>query len=103
MYLIASLAIIIAVTSTANAQDVPHDLRFEALQSLSDSSDAATEDVRRLEVPDDFVAAPWYPTPHGGWTPDWAVSYAKAASLVGNMTLAEKAVRPAFTARFEYS
>lgn len=46
---------------------------------------------RRLSVPPGYVAAPYYPTPHGGWTADWNESYRKAALLVANMTLAEKA------------
>ncbi|KAF2205910.1 beta-glucosidase-like protein [Delitschia confertaspora ATCC 74209] len=45
---------------------------------------------RRLAVPDGYVAAPYYPTPHGGWTADWSESYRKASLLVSNMTLAEK-------------
>lgn len=45
---------------------------------------------QRDSVPPEYVAASYYPTPHGGWTPDWADSYAKAKNLVGRMTLAEK-------------
>ncbi len=41
-------------------------------------------------VPAGYIAAPYYPTPYGGWTPDWVDSYAKAEALVRNMTLAEK-------------
>jgi beta-glucosidase len=37
-----------------------------------------------------YVASPYYPAPYGGWTPDWQESYAKAYTLVQNMTLAEK-------------
>lgn len=33
---------------------------------------------------------PWYPSPKGGIARGWAGSYAKAAKLVGKMTLAEK-------------
>lgn len=45
---------------------------------------------KRDSVPDSFVAAPYYPTPHGGWTADWADAYTKAHALVSSMTLAEK-------------
>ncbi|KAF2084274.1 glycoside hydrolase family 3 protein [Saccharata proteae CBS 121410] len=41
-------------------------------------------------VPDGYNALPYYPTPHGGWVSDWSESYAKAAKIVANMTLAEK-------------
>ncbi len=33
---------------------------------------------------------PWYPTPRGGTARNWADSYAKAATMVRRMTLAEK-------------
>ncbi|OCL04272.1 glycoside hydrolase family 3 protein [Glonium stellatum] len=50
-----------------------------------------TEHVgKRLNVPASYVAAPYYPTPHGGWVADWSESYRKAALLIANMTLAEK-------------
>ena len=45
---------------------------------------------KRLNVPTGYVAAPYYPTPRGGWVADWSESYRKAALLVANMTLAEK-------------
>jgi beta-glucosidase len=44
----------------------------------------------RDAVPDGFVAADYYPTPHGGWADDWAEAYSKAVDLVSRMTLAEK-------------
>lgn len=44
----------------------------------------------RDNVPDGYVAAPYYPSPHGGWVDEWSESYAKAQSLVEQMTLAEK-------------
>jgi hypothetical protein len=50
---------------------------------------AHTLEARYL-VPAGYVAAPYYPTPQGGWAADWTASYAKAAALVQNMTLAEK-------------
>lgn len=37
-----------------------------------------------------YVAAPYYPAPHGGWVSSWEQSYAQAKALVGQMTLAEK-------------
>jgi hypothetical protein len=45
---------------------------------------------KRLPVPDGYVAAPYYPAPHGGWVSDWSESYRKAALIVSNLTLAEK-------------
>lgn len=44
----------------------------------------------RDDVPAGYVAAPYYPTPYGGWAQDWADAYSKAAKLVSQMTLAEK-------------
>ncbi|EFX04545.1 beta-glucosidase [Grosmannia clavigera kw1407] len=54
---------------------------------------AAALHGKRDAVPAGFVAAPYYPAPHGGWTADadWTASYAKAQALVAQMTLAEKA------------
>ena len=72
------------------SEDLPQDARFSAFQSASEEANATVDAVLALAVPEGYVAAPWYPTPHGGWTPDWAESYAKAADLVANMTLAEK-------------
>lgn len=60
------------------------------LLSISTSVTGAAID-KRLPVPAGYVAAPYYPTPHGGWTSDWSESYRKASLLVSNMTLAEKA------------
>ena len=44
----------------------------------------------RDAVPAEYVAKPYYPSPAGGWIPDWKSSYAKASVIVQNMTLAEK-------------
>jgi beta-glucosidase len=44
----------------------------------------------RDAVPAGYVAAPYYPTPPGGWVANWTESYAKAESVVRNMTLIEK-------------
>lgn len=44
----------------------------------------------RDAVPSGYVAKPYYPAPHGGWTSDWSASYSKAKALVEKMTLAEK-------------
>ncbi|KAF2703917.1 glycoside hydrolase family 3 protein [Pleomassaria siparia CBS 279.74] len=43
-----------------------------------------------VDVPAGYVSSPYYPAPHGGWSPDWTESYRKASLLVSNMTLAEK-------------
>ncbi|OJJ42517.1 hypothetical protein ASPZODRAFT_147160 [Penicilliopsis zonata CBS 506.65] len=37
-----------------------------------------------------YVAAPYYPTPHGGWISSWDSAYSKAQALVEQMSLAEK-------------
>ncbi|KAH8908632.1 hypothetical protein BR93DRAFT_944200 [Coniochaeta sp. PMI_546] len=44
----------------------------------------------RDAVPAGYAAKGYYPTPHGGWTSDWSISYSKAKALVEQMTLAEK-------------
>lgn len=44
----------------------------------------------RDPVPDGFHAAPYYPTPYGGWLDSWKDAYTKAEALVSQMTLAEK-------------
>ncbi|CAK7204078.1 hypothetical protein SEUCBS139899_006829 [Sporothrix eucalyptigena] len=46
--------------------------------------------LKRDSVPAAYVAAPYYPSPHGGWSSDWTAAYAKAQALVSSMTLAEK-------------
>ena len=45
---------------------------------------------KRNDVPAGYVAAPYYPTPKGGWVANWTAAYAKAQEVVRNMTLAEK-------------
>ena len=57
--------------------------------SLSTCAASAAVD-KRVAVPAGYVAAPYYPAPHGGWTSDWSESYRKASLIVSNMTLAEK-------------
>lgn len=37
-----------------------------------------------------YVAAPYYPAPYGGWVGGWEQSYSQAKDLVDQMTLAEK-------------
>ncbi|EKG18303.1 Glycoside hydrolase family 3 [Macrophomina phaseolina MS6] len=54
------------------------------------AADNQTTPSTRLAVPDGYVAAPAYPAPYGGWVEEWSASYAKAAELVSQMTLAEK-------------
>ena len=44
----------------------------------------------RDPVPEGYHAAPYYPTPHGGWLDSWQDAYTKAQDLVSQMTLAEK-------------
>ena len=45
---------------------------------------------KRDSVPAGYVAAPYYPTPPGGWVSNWTAAYAKAQKVVASMTLAEK-------------
>ncbi|KAJ4982768.1 beta-glucosidase F [Stagonosporopsis vannaccii] len=65
-------------------------MRSVILLSFSSIAVSAVIDTRD-PVPPGFNAPPYYPAPHGGWVSDWSESYRKAALLVGNMTLAEKA------------
>lgn len=37
-----------------------------------------------------YASPPYYPTPKGGWLPEWSASYDKARALVSRMTLAGK-------------
>lgn len=60
------------------------------LSALSALCNAGPVIQERDTVPAGYVAAPYYPSPHGGWTEDWSASYAKAKALVEQMTLAEK-------------
>lgn len=46
--------------------------------------------TKRESVPPGYVAAPYYPTPLGGWVPEWADAYSRAHAIISNMTLAEK-------------
>lgn len=62
---------------------------FLILLALSSYVAGAAVD-RRVPVPAGYVAPPYYPAPHGGWTSDWSESYRKASLLVSNLTLAEK-------------
>jgi hypothetical protein len=61
---------------------------FAVLALCASAFGAAIE--KRIPVPDGYVAPPYYPAPHGGWTSDWAESYRKASLIVSNLTLAEK-------------
>ncbi|KAL2132310.1 hypothetical protein VTI74DRAFT_3946 [Chaetomium olivicolor] len=61
------------------------------LASLVLSSFASARSIGpRDPVPEPFHAAPYYPTPHGGWLDSWREAYDKAHALVSQMTLAEK-------------
>jgi beta-glucosidase len=56
--------------------------------SVREDTPAALQ--RRDNVPAGYYAAPYYPTPKGGWVSSWANAYTKAQKVVANMTLAEK-------------
>ncbi|WEW58704.1 beta-glucosidase [Emydomyces testavorans] len=42
------------------------------------------------KIASDFPSPPYYPTPKGGWVPEWEEAYNKAQAVVSKMTLAEK-------------
>ncbi|KAI9645792.1 hypothetical protein NHQ30_005225 [Ciborinia camelliae] len=46
--------------------------------------------LRRNSVPAGYAAAPYYPSPKGGWVGNWTAAYAKAETVVAQMSLAEK-------------
>ena len=58
------------------------------LSSLVGTASGAAIQARAVPAP--YVAASYYPAPHGGWSDDWAEAYQKAVKLVSQMTLAEK-------------
>lgn len=64
-------------------------LDFAAAIKKTQSIQSGTNQ-KRDSVPSQYVASPYYPTPKGGWSPNWTASYAKAYAVVSNMTLAEK-------------
>ena len=64
---------------------------FYSLSLLYGLATASPVLQSRDDVPAGYVAAPYYPAPYGGWVSNWTASYEKAAALVGQMTLAEKA------------
>ncbi len=74
-------------------------VRSFSLLLLAGAASAAVISVRD-PLPDGYVAAPYYPTPYGGWAEDWGESYAKAVKLVSQMTLAEKTNITAGTGQF---
>ncbi len=67
----------------------PPGLRSLSLFFLSGAASASVLQ-QRDPVPAGYVAAPYYPTPYGGWADDWSASYESAIKLVSQMTLAEK-------------
>ncbi|KAH8661973.1 glycosyl hydrolase family 3 N terminal domain-containing protein [Xylariales sp. PMI_506] len=42
------------------------------------------------QAPTDGLSPPWYPSPKGGTSRNWAASYKKASAMVSKMTLPEK-------------
>jgi beta-glucosidase len=80
--LLALVSLAVALTSQQNfARDT---IRLRNLQAGVNSVGA------RDAVPHGYRAAPYYPTPTGGWVSNWTAAYAKAQVVVANMTLAEK-------------
>ena len=61
---------------------------FVALATLGHTTASPLQE-RETAVSSSY-SPPYFPAPKGGWVTDWADSYAKAAQLVGQMTLAEK-------------
>ncbi|KAJ5773338.1 hypothetical protein N7457_008234 [Penicillium paradoxum] len=72
----AHLALVSLLTPLLLASPVP------------DESESTTQLQARAK--DGYESPPYYPTPPGGWIPDWSEAYSKAHRLVSNMTLAEK-------------
>jgi hypothetical protein len=70
----------------ASASAVWLSLVLSPLASVSDARSVEPRDA----VPSGYVAAPYYPAPHGGWLDSWKDAYTKAQALVSQMTLAEK-------------
>ncbi|KAK2865324.1 hypothetical protein FQN49_003683, partial [Arthroderma sp. PD_2] len=64
-------------------------LRFGGCRQRAPESAFAAKNIR-ADVPPGYESPPYYPTPKGGWIPEWGAAYAKAAIVVANMTLAEK-------------
>ena len=82
-FLFVSFTFISVVLSLVSQPDFAAEAaRIRKLQDIS----VAARDA----VPSEYVAAPYYPTPPGGWVASWAEAYAKAQKLVQNMTLVEK-------------
>jgi beta-glucosidase len=82
-YIFVSFAFVSLALALVSQPDFAGDaLRARKLQSASVAA--------RNAVPAGYVAAPYYPTPPGGWVANWTEAYAKAERVVQNMTLAEK-------------
>jgi beta-glucosidase len=80
VFLLTLVSLGLALVRTPNyAADIK---RAQQLQGSSKN--------KRNSVPAGYVAAPYYPTPPGGWVSNWTAAYAKAQKVVANMTLAEK-------------
>lgn len=82
-----SLPILLAFASLGSSLVSQPD--FAAEVSRIESLQASTLSTRD-NVPSEYIASPYYPTPPGGWVSSWADAYAKAQAVVSNMTLAEK-------------
>ncbi|GAP87612.2 putative glycoside hydrolase family 3 protein [Rosellinia necatrix] len=80
----------------------PSGLRGRSLVLLSlvlpSLASAAALD-NRDPVPAGYASPPYYPAPYGGWDDGWSNAYAKAASMVSRMTVAEKVNITAGTGR----
>lgn len=77
---------VFALSCTVGASSVVRDVQNQQSAWVSQKKHI----VERELVPSEYVAAPYYPTPPGGWVPEWADSYSRAYGIVSNMTLAEK-------------
>ncbi|RDW71255.1 putative beta-glucosidase 1 [Coleophoma cylindrospora] len=86
LLLLLPLPLTLALVSPPNfAPDIKSFYKLEA-----EAKNSAGTVGKRDSVPAEYVAAPYYPTPPGGWITSWADSFAKAQVVVANMTLAEK-------------
>jgi beta-glucosidase len=89
MSVASSVPVLLALVSLALALVSQPDFARNAVR-LRNLQAGANVIGARDNVPAEYTAAPYYPTPPGGWVSNWTAAYAKAQVVVANMTLAEK-------------
>ncbi|KAI9763179.1 MAG: hypothetical protein M1840_000845, partial [Geoglossum simile] len=65
-----------------------HVFLFLSVAALPSDPQALGDEHRKRAS--EYFSPPYYPTPKGGWVPEWRASYARAQALVAQMTLVEK-------------